>query len=64
LAKNEAGDWYVRQHGYEDEEWDLFCLSPAHSAVRAAESLREEIALGRRYDAEAEEASGGRQPPG
>jgi hypothetical protein len=53
LAKNAAGDWYVRQHGYEDEEWDLFCLSPAHSTVPASESLREEIALGRRYDAEA-----------
>ena len=28
LAKNEAGEWYVRQWGVEGEEWDLFCLKP------------------------------------
>ena len=31
LARNEKGDWYVRQKGVEGEEWDLFCLDPAAS---------------------------------
>ena len=37
------GRWYVRQHGYEDEEWDLFCLDPKNSARRAVEALAAEI---------------------
>jgi Fe-S-cluster containining protein len=45
LDENEAGQWYVRQWGAEGEEWDLFCLNPAHSRKLAAESLQAEIAL-------------------
>jgi hypothetical protein len=52
LARTEQGDWYVRQHGYQDEEWDLFCLDPKASPVPAAESLQEEIRLAARYTAE------------
>lgn len=52
LARTEAGDWYVRQHGIQDEEWDLFCLDPKASPVPAAESLRDEIRLAERYMAE------------
>ena len=52
LAKNDQGKWYVRQKGYEDEDWNLFCLDPASSPMPAAESLREEVALAARYDAE------------
>src|SRR5207253_3769634 len=28
LAKNDKGEWYVRQQGYDGEAWDLFCLAP------------------------------------
>ena len=52
LAKNDAGDWYVRQWGVEGEAWDLFCLNPKASDAPAAESLAEEIALAERYTAE------------
>jgi hypothetical protein len=53
LAKNDKGEWYVRQWGYEDEQWDLFCLNPAASPKAAAQSLSGEVALAARYDAEA-----------
>ncbi len=45
LARNDKGEWYVRQRGYENEDWDLFCLDPQVSSKPAAESLQEEIAL-------------------
>jgi hypothetical protein len=45
--------WYVRQKGFNREKWDLFCLDPASSCVPAAESLRDEIALARRFTEEA-----------
>jgi hypothetical protein len=54
LARDESDRWYVRQKGLKDERWDLFCLDPASSPMPAAESLREEVALAMRYDAEAE----------
>jgi hypothetical protein len=48
LEHDDKGGWYVRQHGYKGEQWDLFCLAPGQSAVPAAESLREELALAER----------------
>jgi hypothetical protein len=46
LEKDPAdGQWYVRQWGYRDEEWDLFCLNPANSRRPAVEGLAGEIAL-------------------
>ena len=45
LGKDEHNQWYVRQKGYKGEIWDLPCLDPAASAVRAEDSLRDEIAL-------------------
>ena len=54
LARNDAGDWYVRQKGVEGEVWDLFCLDPAASPRAAAESLRDEVELAVRYTAEGE----------
>jgi hypothetical protein len=54
LARNEKGEWYVRQWGLEDEDWDLFCLNPAHSPMPAAESLADEVRLAARYTAEEE----------
>jgi Fe-S-cluster containining protein len=45
LAKDRRDRWYVRQKGYKGEGWDLPCLDPRSSAVPAAQSLRQEIAL-------------------
>jgi hypothetical protein len=52
LARTEEGDWYVRQQGFQNEEWNLFCLDPKSSTPLAAESLQEEIRLAARYTAE------------
>jgi Fe-S-cluster containining protein len=52
LARNDKNEWYVRQHGYEDEKWNLFCLDPRATSLPAAESLQEEIRLAERYTAE------------
>ncbi len=51
LARNDKGDWFVRQHGVEGEGWDLFCLNPASSPLPASESLRDEVSLAARYPA-------------
>jgi hypothetical protein len=53
IQQNKRDEWYVRQRGFEKEKWDLFCLDPRNSTVPAAESLREELALAKRFDAEA-----------
>jgi len=53
LAKDENDRWYVRQRELNGEDWNLFCLDPKNSARPAAESLRDEIDLAMRYDAEA-----------
>ena len=45
LEQDDQGRWYVRQHGYKGEQWDLFCLAPGQSAVPAAESLQSELIL-------------------
>ncbi len=50
LSKNDHGQWYVRQWGYEDEIWDLFCLNPARPAPLATDSLQTEIALAHSFD--------------
>jgi hypothetical protein len=49
------GQWYVRQQGYRGEVWNLFCLDPQTSAVGAAESLKDEIELARRFTEEEQE---------
>jgi hypothetical protein len=49
LARDENDRWYVRQHGYEGEPWDLFCLDPKNSTKKAAETLQAEIELARRF---------------
>ncbi len=58
LARNDQGDWYVRQKGIENEEWDLFCLDPRSSPMPAARSLRDEIELAAQYMAEEVAVSG------
>jgi hypothetical protein len=52
IQADEKGNWYVRQKGYKRERWDLFCLDPQNSAMPAAESLREELALAQRFEDE------------
>ena len=52
LTQDDKDRWYVRQKGYKNEPWDLPCLDPAASPVPASESLREEIELAARLDAE------------
>jgi hypothetical protein len=52
VQQNENDEWYVRQHGFENEKWNLFCLDPNNSAIAAAESLRDELALAKRFDDE------------
>jgi hypothetical protein len=44
-------EWYVRQWGYQNEEWDLFCLNPNASRKRAVETIAEEMALVARTEA-------------
>jgi len=53
IQADEHGRWYIRQQGYKGEKWDLFCLDPANSQKPAAQTLRAEIALAERFDAEA-----------
>jgi Fe-S-cluster containining protein len=55
LAKNAKDEWYVRQQGYENEEWHLFCLDPHASSKPAEQALTEEIALAERFTREQEE---------
>ena len=43
LEPHGDGTYYVRQHGYEGERWDLFCLDPNQPA-RAGENLGAEVA--------------------
>lgn len=45
LERDDNDEWYVRQHGYKGEQWDLFCLAPSHSPQKAVETLAEEIAF-------------------
>jgi hypothetical protein len=51
LEPNADGSWYVRQRGYEGEQWDeLFCLNPANSAKLAVDTLAPEIAVAEQLD--------------
>lgn len=49
ISRDERGPWYVRQKGLLGEIWDLPCLDPGATTVRAAESLQAEFALVERY---------------
>lgn len=39
------GNWFVRQKGYQKENYDLFCLHPGNSKQLAVETLQEEMAV-------------------
>jgi hypothetical protein len=58
LEAGKGGAWYVRQWGYEREEWDLFCLNPANTTRPAVEALAGELALAATGDAAAAFARG------
>ena len=34
IQADDDGNWYVRQHGYKKEKWDLFCLDPRIATFR------------------------------
>lgn len=51
LEKGDDGQWFVRQWGYENEKWDLFCLNPKASDRLAVESLAQELELAAASDA-------------
>lgn len=53
LGKDEHDRWYVRQWGFKGEIWDLPCLDPTATAVRAIEGLADELALIDRFPASA-----------
>jgi Fe-S-cluster containining protein len=57
LGRNDKDEWFVRQHGYESEPWNLFCLDPRATSKPAAESLQDEIRLAERYTAEQAEGA-------
>jgi len=48
LEQDDQDRWFVRQHGYKGEKWDLFCLEPGISSVPAAKSLAEELVMAKR----------------
>ncbi len=49
LDVDSHGRWWVRQHGYRGEKWDLFCLAPDNSSTPAAKSLEAEIEVAQRF---------------
>ena len=57
IDRDKHGRWYVRQKGFNGESWDLFCLDPQSTTVRAVDSARDEIALAQRYSREEDESS-------
>ena len=48
LDVDEHGQWFVRQHGFSGEQWNLFCLDPKASSKPATESLRVELKIVKR----------------
>ena len=53
LEPADDGSWYVRQHGYRGEKWDLFCLDPMRTTTRAVDALATEIEYVERAEADA-----------
>jgi hypothetical protein len=62
LNKSLDDEWYVRQWGYKNEEWDLFCLNPQACRKRAVETIAEEMALAVRTNAAEARAQRRNQP--
>jgi hypothetical protein len=49
LDRDEKDRWYVRQWGFQGENWELPCLNPESTATPAAVSLQPELDLARRF---------------
>src|SRR5262249_2075679 len=47
LDRDTRDRWYIRQHGYAGEVWDLPCLDPQPTTPPAAQSLQRELELAR-----------------
>jgi hypothetical protein len=62
VEQDDDGSWYVRQWGFRDEKWDLFCLNPKQSSRPALETLEGELALAEKLDAERASERSGEQP--
>jgi Fe-S-cluster containining protein len=45
LLEDDDGTWYVRQWEHKKEPWDIFCLNPKESSVKAVDSLQAEMKL-------------------
>lgn len=45
LLEDDDGSWYVRQWEWKKEPWDIFCLNPQESTMKATESLKQEMEL-------------------
>ncbi len=61
LEHDKNGEWYIRQWGFGQEDWDLFCLNPKNTKRRATESLQAGIETGRTIDPDT--GNGGRPSP-
>jgi hypothetical protein len=59
LARRAKGKWFVRQWRHRGEAWDLFCLNPNESPVRAGESLEAEVEYARGVERRATRRGGG-----
>jgi hypothetical protein len=45
LERSKSGKWHVRQWKLKREAWDLFCLNPAESPKKAADTIASEVAF-------------------
>jgi hypothetical protein len=44
LERGDDGNWFVRQWGYGQERWDIFCLNPKQTKKKAVDTMAAEIA--------------------
>lgn len=50
LERYDDQRWYIRQAGFAEEKWDLFCLKPTSKTPPARETLAWEISLAKEHD--------------
>ncbi|HTF91237.1 MAG TPA: DUF3109 family protein [Planctomycetota bacterium] len=58
-----TAEWYVRQHGYRGEAWDVFCINPKESSKPALTTLAAEIEFARGIERGDEDWRGIGLPP-
>lgn len=55
LERDKSDQWYVRQAGYQNEQWqELPCLNPTESTPLARETLKDELEIAKRVTEEDE----------